>query len=89
MNSNGNWLIHVDASVYKSLARFPQKDAGRILRVLENLNTDPYVGDTHKLSGTEQAWRKRIGSYRIFYEIDATNKRIDVSEVERRSSKTY
>ena len=89
MNSNGNWLVRVDASVYKSLARFPQKDARRILRALENLNADPYVGDTHKLSGTEQAWRKRIGSYRIFYEIDITNKRIDVSEVERRGSKTY
>ncbi len=89
MNSNGNWLVSVDSGVYKTLTRFPQKDAERILIAFEELAINPYIGDTHKLGGIEQAWRKRIGSYRIFYEIDVKNKSVDVSEVERRGSKTY
>lgn len=89
MNSSGNWLVRVDPDVYKVIGRFPRKDAERILDALSKLAADPYQGDTGKLGGKEHLWRRRIGSYRIFYLIDVQAKRIDVSEVERRGSKTY
>ena len=89
MNSSGNWLVSVDSSIYKAIGRFPRKDAERILGALSQLATDPYQGDTGKLGGKERLWRRRVGSYRIFYLIDVQARRIDVSEVERRGSKTY
>ena len=89
MNSNGSWLVHVDPNVYKTLARFPHKDAERIVIAFNELAVDPYGGDVIKLGGMERDWRRRVGSYRIFYEIYADLKRIEVYAVERRGSKTY
>lgn len=89
MNSSGNWLVRVDPSVYKAIARFPRKDATRILDAVDGFVSDPYGGDAAKLGGMERDWRRRIGSYRIFYEIYAELKRVEVYRVERRGSKTY
>lgn len=89
MNSSGNWLVHVDPSVHKAIAKFPRKDAARILATLDEFADDPYRGDATKLGGMERDWRRRVGSYRIFYEVYTETKRIEAYKVERRGSKTY
>ena len=89
MNSSESWRVNVDPGVYKAIARFPHKDASRILVAFDDFITDPYRGDTIKLGGMERDWRRRIGSYRIFYEIYADLKRVEVYHVEHRGSKTY
>ena len=89
MNSNGNWQLGVDSSVYAVLTRFPRKDARRVSEVIESLAMNPYAGDVKKLGGKDNLWRRRVGAYRIFYEISTTRRRVDVSEVDRRGSKTY
>lgn len=89
MNLNGNWGLQVDPIVYKSLKKMPRHDAERLLAVIEGLLVDPFSGDIQKMSGEKNVWRKRIGAYRIRYELIKEEKIVHVFQVERRASKTY
>lgn len=89
MNSNKNWGLRIENAVYKELARFPREDRERIVKTIKLLPLDPYVGDIQKIKGEENIWRRRIGNYRIFYEVMGLERIIQVFRVERRTSKTY
>lgn len=89
MNSNISWALQVKPKVYKTLNKFPRHDGERILEVIEKLASDPYAGDMEKMEGQENSWRRRVGAYRIFYEVRIADKLIHVFRVERRTSKTY
>jgi mRNA interferase RelE/StbE len=89
MNLNVSWVLEIDPDVYKILRKFPKKDAKRILFAIWSLPVDPFEGDIEKMKGEENIWRRRIGAYRIFYEIIPREKIISVYHVERRTSKTY
>ncbi len=89
MNSNKNWVLQIDPEVLKSLQKFPQKDSKRIVAVIESLSTNPYGGDIQKMKGEDNVWRRRIGSYRLFYEILSEEEVIHVYHVERRTTQTY
>lgn len=89
MNSNENWKLRIKEKVYKSLSKFPEKDRSRLIRAIEDLPLNPYVGDIEKMEGEENVWRRRVGAYRIFYEIKSRERVIYVFRAERRTSKTY
>lgn len=89
MNSNKNWELEVKSRVYRILKKFPADERRRIFEVIENLPNDPYFGDIEKMEGRDNSWRRRIGAYRIFYEVLVPEKIILVFRVERRTSKTY
>jgi mRNA interferase RelE/StbE len=55
-------------SVRKDLDRLPDDVAGRILARLAGLETNPRPADVKKLKGRD-AWRIRVGDYRVIYEI--------------------
>ena len=84
-----NWELHLRKRIKKHLLRFPQKDRIYITAGLKELSTNPYSGDIEKILGEENVWRRRIGAYRIFYEIISQEKVIRVFRIERRTSKTY
>lgn len=84
-----NWELHLRKRVKKHLLRFPKKDQIYIAAVLRELTADPYSGDIKKISDEEGVWRRRIGAYRIFYEIILQDRVVYVFRVERRTSKTY
>ena len=75
--------------VYKEIAKFPESESGRILKAIENLPLDPYFGDIEKMKDETNTWRRRIGNYRIFYDIIFETGVIYVFHIERRTSKTY
>lgn len=89
MNLSINWVLQIDNIVYKFLEKIPRKDAERILIAVNNLSNDPFFGDIKKMKGEENSWRRRIGAYRIFYEIIPREKTVYVFRTERRTSKTY
>ena len=45
--------------------------------------------DIQKIKAEEDSWRRRVGSYRVFYEIISVENLIYVYEVKRRTSNTY
>lgn len=89
MNSNRNWVLRVDLSVYKFLSKISHKEASRLLTVIQDLLEDPFVGDIQKMKGEENVWRRRVGSYRIRYELVWEESVIHVFLVERRTSGSY
>ncbi len=89
MNSKTNWALQIDPQILKTLKRFPKQDKERILEAVKSIQADPYFGDIQKIKGEENVWRRRIGSYRIFYEIYTKENAIYVFHAERRTSTTY
>ena len=55
-------------SVRKELDRLPDEIANRIFARLTELETNPRPTDVKKLKGRD-AWRIRVGDYRVIYEI--------------------
>mgnify|MGYP001612076835 CR=1 FL=1 len=89
MNSNINWELRIKNRVYKELAKLPLENRGQIIKVVDNLPHNPFAGDIEKIEGEENTWRRRVGAYRIFYEIVSQDRIIYVFRVERRTSSTY
>jgi len=89
VNSNISWTLRVRNGIYKELAKLPPEERGRITKVIENLPHNPFVGDVEKIKDEKNTWRRRIGNYRIFYEIVSRDRIIYVFQVERRTSNTY
>ncbi|MDP1706526.1 MAG: type II toxin-antitoxin system RelE/ParE family toxin [bacterium] len=89
MNSPRNWDLEINSEVLKTVQRFPEKDSEKILQIIKRLNIDPYFGDIQKMKGEANVWRRRIGSYRIFYKIILEKRTILIFHIERRTSKTY
>ena len=84
-----NWTIVIDAQAEKQLRKFPVKDYKRIRGIINAMEADPFFGDVTKLSGKKNDWRRRTGNYRILYEINENRKLIYVSDIKRRTSRTY
>ena len=89
VNLSKNWVLQIDPQVLKILKRFPQKDSNRIVSAVESLSNNPYEGDIQKMKGEKNVWRRRIGSYRIFFELLSEQNIIHVYSVERRTTQTY
>ena len=89
MNLKTNWVLQIDPTVLKTFKKIPRADTHRILGAIQSLPDDPYAGDIQKMHGERNVWRRRIGNFRIFYEIILDEKLIHVFSVERRTSTTY
>ena len=84
-----SWRLIVDHSVSKELKRVPRNVVTRAFSAIEHLTEDPFAGDVEKMEGKEYVWRRRVGAYRILYEVLVKERTIRVVHVKRRTSKTY
>ncbi|MDP3741520.1 MAG: hypothetical protein Q8R08_04330 [bacterium] len=80
MSLNANWQLEVRDKVWKDIARLPGADQKRIVRALDILVLDPLFGDVQKMKGEEHTWRRRVGAYRIFYEVRSSERGFLFSE---------
>jgi mRNA interferase RelE/StbE len=62
------YLVILTRSVQKELDRLPEDVVRRSLDRLRRLEVNPRPADGKKLKGRD-AWRVRVGDYRIIYEI--------------------
>ncbi len=62
------YSIEILRSAQKSLGNIDQSDQDRIISAIHNLSHNPRPPGAGKLSG-RSAWRIRVGTYRIIYEI--------------------
>jgi mRNA-degrading endonuclease RelE of RelBE toxin-antitoxin system len=83
------WVVQVDYVAVKALQRFPSKDIERLKAALRDFESNPYYGDVEKLGGEQFAWRRRVGSYRIFYDVLSSQHIVFVTKIKRRGSNTY
>lgn len=80
------WRLVVPRSVLRALDKLPAHDRSRILEVINEIGTDPYGGDIKKIEGR---YRRRSGSYRVFYEVAQNERIVEIHDVVRRTSTTY
>jgi len=65
-------------------------DRKRVNAALGAMRTDPFGGDVTALKGEYRgSFRRRIGSWRVVFELDRTRRLIMVHDILRRSSTTY
>lgn len=84
-----NWNVKIAQRVLKEIRRLPEKDAKRLLFVLEEMAENPYRGDIEKIKGEKNVWRRRSGSYRILYETFPAQKLVWIFDIKRRTTTTY
>lgn len=89
MNSSASWDIRIDQSVFKEIKRIPAEAGKRVLAVIEDETFDPYVGDIRKVKGEENRWARRVGEYRIYYEVYQSTRIVNIVCVERRTTQSY
>ena len=53
------------------------------------MTRDPLSGDVVVLKGYPVGYRRRVGSYRVLFDIDPATRSVQVQEIERRTSTTY
>ena len=84
-----NWVLKITKPALKDLAKLPEKDRIKIKIALREMEDDPFVGDIKSLHNYSAGWRRRVGSYRIFYDVYQDLSLIVISAIKRRTSKTY
>ncbi|MBI2669895.1 MAG: type II toxin-antitoxin system RelE/ParE family toxin [Candidatus Yanofskybacteria bacterium] len=83
------WKVIIDPSVAKGLKKINRTDRYYIKGAIDEMNLNPYTGDIRNITGQTNIWRKRVGAYRIFYEINLSLKIVHIFKIERRTSTTY
>ncbi len=63
------YSIEILRSAQKELGKIGLRDRERIINAIRLLAIDPRPPSCRKLSG-RPAWRIRVGSYRVIYEVD-------------------
>lgn len=64
-----SYRIEWRRSTKKDLRKIPPQDVARIVDRVNALAEEPIPDGAKKLSGSENAFRIRVGDYRILYEI--------------------
>jgi mRNA-degrading endonuclease RelE of RelBE toxin-antitoxin system len=53
------------------------------------MQQNPFSGDIVRLTSERCTWRRRVGAYRIFFDVYPERRHIDVVDISRRTSTTY
>jgi mRNA-degrading endonuclease RelE of RelBE toxin-antitoxin system len=86
-----NWAIELSASAIKELKKLPRDRQAQIERAIDEMESDPMAGDVVPLKGAEWKgrFRKRVGSYRMIFQLDRSAMTVTISAILIRSEKTY
>jgi len=84
-----NWHLQIARRAGKALEKLPAEDRRSIRSALEAMRSDPFGGDIKRLRNERSAWRRRVGSYRIFFDVHPEALTVNVVEIARRTSATY
>lgn len=83
------WELLLADPARKALERMPAGDRRRVLAALDAMEQDPFSRDIVRLKAQAIAWRRRIGDWRILFDIEPEKRRVLVHAVVRRTSTTY
>lgn len=76
--------VQFSRAAAKELDGLPLPVAERILEKIEQLTEEPRSPGIRKLRGWRNLWRLRVGEYRVIYEINDTDRVVDISAVRHR-----
>jgi mRNA interferase RelE/StbE len=79
-----SYALEILPSVEKAMRRLPAMTRRRIDRHIEQLSGNPRPPGSLKLTGHPNAYRIRVGDYRIVYTIDDPRRTVEVGIVAHR-----
>ncbi|MGB9195371.1 MAG: type II toxin-antitoxin system RelE/ParE family toxin [Terriglobales bacterium] len=83
------WNLQITGPAQKELRKLPARDQARVKGALLAMQEDPFSGDIKRLKGQGAAWRRRVGNYRIVYDLHVEDLLIVVAGILGRTSTTY
>ncbi|MBI2830110.1 MAG: type II toxin-antitoxin system RelE/ParE family toxin [Chloroflexi bacterium] len=69
--------------------RISKQDSERLRRAITSLTNEPRSHGVKKIKGEERAYRIRVGTYRVVYEVYDNENLVLISRVLRRTETTY
>ena len=76
--------VLIERSVERDLKSLPNSLFHRIVPRIRALADNPRPSGCHKLAGSKNDWRIRIGDYRVVYEIDDVRKVVRIFRIRHR-----
>jgi mRNA-degrading endonuclease RelE of RelBE toxin-antitoxin system len=83
------WGLVITKPAARDLRDVPRADVEHIDAAFEDMCSDPYGGDIKFLKGTDRTLRRRVGAWRVLFEVHADRRLVVILGVARRSSNTY
>jgi mRNA interferase RelE/StbE len=84
-----NWNLQLTDPARKDFRKLSSKDQARVKAALMAMEQDPFQGDIKRLKGNPSGWRRRVGNYRIIYDVYFELHLIVIAGIVRRTSTTY
>ena len=78
-----------DRDLEKLKGRIRRQDFERLRGAVGGLADEPRPQGVRKIKGAEKAYRIRVGSYRVVYEVYDNDNLVLILQVARRSETTY
>jgi mRNA interferase RelE/StbE len=83
------WGLIITSPAERGLRKVPRADLEYINDAFSEICTDPYSGDVKFLRGMGETFRRRVGNWRILFELHKSTHMIVILAVKRRGSNTY
>jgi len=83
------WNLQLTGPAQKEFRKLPSRDQARVKAALVAMEQDPFQGDIKRLQGKPSGWRRRVGNYRILYDVHFERHLIVIAGIVRRTSTTY
>lgn len=78
------YAVYLTKSAERALERLPAAVRNRIVAALDELADNPRSTDVIKLQGEDDLYRKRVGDYRIVFQLLDDPAELTVTEVRNR-----
>ena len=79
-----SFRIEWKKSTRKDLRKLPASTGEQVVQTVEDLAENPFPHGVEKLSGSQHAYRIRLGDYRVVYEVIVELKLIEIQRVRHR-----
>jgi mRNA-degrading endonuclease RelE of RelBE toxin-antitoxin system len=89
MTGEMKWGLVIGNRAERHLRRLTDPERHQIDAVFLEMCHNPYLGDVQFIKGSDGAFRRRTGDWRILYDLEPEHKVIVVTAVKHRSSNTY
>ena len=83
------YRVEVSPAAARDLGRLPSQVRQRLEPVILGLREEPRPHGVRKIQGADQAYRVRLGDYRIVYDLYEAEKLVVVLRVVRRAESSY
>ena len=78
------YKVFIERNAEKDFRKIPKTIQKKVISAIIKLKTNPKPRKVKKISGSENYYRIRVGDYRIVYEIDGKEKKVNVFRVRHR-----